>query len=748
MPGNKDPSWKFEALRLQAEKLLSQEPEAVVQGRSDIAELLHELSIHQTELEIQNEELKLAQQELSRLHRQYEDLYEHAPCGYLTLNDQGIISQANLTAVSILEASKQTLCRSSFSSFIDRDWAASYLEARQKALASAEKQSIELPLRGERGLHRWIRADIAAESAEAGSMAQWRIVLLDISERKRTEDRLTEARLEALLQLSQMHQASLGDITDQALQESALLTGSKMALFAFLTENGQPETWRIFIRESDGSGSFPEIPSIPDFLGSGLWQEISQAGEPLMVNEPALFRTMELSSSERRPALDRFLAIPLLEGDRRGAVALLANKVSEYDDKDVRQLRLLMEALWQIARRKLAEQALSASEERYRTIFSSSPVGIFHATLDWRFVEINPSLAEMLGYQSPEEALREVGQVDNLLDIRAEGGFEACPEQAAATDIIHHLRRFQQKNGGEFIANVYVKTVRDAEGRPFFLEGIVEDVTERQRAEREKEELQAQLLQAQKIETIGRLAGGVAHEFNNLLQGMLGNIQLLQMRTVDSTVSPYLDRLSSSIYKSKEIVNTLLTISRKKTLQLQAVQLNSVVRETMEFVSRALPKHVTLILRISEDLPLIKADPTQISQVLINLVRNGCDAIPAGSQGTVEIATAVSAEPWPGAEGQEQAQPVLLTVTDSGLGMPEEIQEHIFEPFFTTKDPGQGTGLGLASVYSIVDSHSGVISFSSQTGQGTTFRILLPAATPKTISGQPIQSSGLAAPSQ
>jgi signal transduction histidine kinase len=219
------------------------------------------------------------------------------------------------------------------------------------------------------------------------------------------------------------------------------------------------------------------------------------------------------------------------------------------------------------------------------------------------------------------------------------------------------------------------------------------------------------------------------------------------MRTLDSSVSPYLDRLSSSISKSKEIVNTLLTISRKKTFQLQPVQLNSVARETIDFLSRALPKHITLVLRLAEDLPLIKADPTQISQVLINLVRNGCDAIPAESQGTVEIATAISPEPCLGAEVPEQARSVLLRISDSGVGMPEEIQEHIFEPFFTTKDPGQGTGLGLASVYSIVDSHSGVISFSSQTGQGTTFRILLPAALPDEGTDQPTQPSGLAAPS-
>ena len=209
MVDSPDPSDKFERLRQQAEELVGQRPDVAAPPPTSILELIHELRIHQAELEIQNEELRRAQHEISELHHEYEDLYEFAPCGYVTLNAKGIITHVNLTGIRLLGKTRQYLYHSTFSGFIDPDGEHAFLAARQKAGETGEKQSTELPLKGEKEPFLWVRAEIEADRDEAKAVVQWRIVLVDITAKKAAEELLAESEM--------LHRTTIENISDTVM---------------------------------------------------------------------------------------------------------------------------------------------------------------------------------------------------------------------------------------------------------------------------------------------------------------------------------------------------------------------------------------------------------------------------------------------------------------------------------------------------------------------------------------------------
>jgi signal transduction histidine kinase/ActR/RegA family two-component response regulator len=265
---------------------------------------------------------------------------------------------------------------------------------------------------------------------------------------------------------------------------------------------------------------------------------------------------------------------------------------------------------------------------------------------------------------------------------------------------------------------------------------VLVDISERKLLEAKQEAYQEQQLQAKKMASIGRLAGGVAHEFNNILQGMLGNVELLQMKKpTDDPDNKYLQQFCGHIFRAKEIVDALLTMSSQAAMNLQPIDLNAAVSQSLEVLKQNIPGHIRLKEHLCCDPLPIEADPGQISQMITHLVENAFDAIPVGKTGSVEIRTERGstsfAAPW--RSGEEPA--VVLHVEDSGWGMSQEIQKDVFDPFFTTKDVGMGTGLGLSTVYSIVQLHGGKIAMSSRPDQGTRCTVHLPERRPRGESG-------------
>jgi PAS domain S-box-containing protein len=270
----------------------------------------------------------------------------------------------------------------------------------------------------------------------------------------------------------------------------------------------------------------------------------------------------------------------------------------------------------------------------------------------------------------------------------------------------------RRKDGSVYETEGTIAPMHDGTGRLTGFVSAWRDITERLR-------LESELRQAQKMESIGRLAGGVAHDFNNLLTVITGYSELLDaaLKPGDA-LHPYVKEIRAAGDRAASLIKQLLAFSRKQLIRPVVLDLNQLVEDTQDMIRRLVGEDIFVEIRQSQDLLLVSVDPAQITQILMNLAANARDAMPHG--GRLTIRTAKSIAP-------EIAASVLLAVTDTGEGIPDEIRQHLFEPFFTTKEPGRGTGLGLSSVYGIVRQSEGRIEVQSEPGKGTTFSIWLPA---------------------
>jgi PAS domain S-box-containing protein len=266
--------------------------------------------------------------------------------------------------------------------------------------------------------------------------------------------------------------------------------------------------------------------------------------------------------------------------------------------------------------------------------------------------------------------------------------------------------------------------------RPVRSVGAAVDITERRAAEEERARLQAQLAHAQRLETVGRLAGGVAHDFNNMLHVIMGFAELLRRRLPpDAGLSAYVAEIERAAQRSRDVTRQLLAFSRRQLISPAPTNLKALVAATAAAMVRLIGEDVDLRVVADEGLWTVNVDPAQVDQILINLAVNARDAMPRGGKLTIETANAQFDEAYCREHvGAKPGQYVLLAVSDDGLGMDKETLSHMFEPFFTTKETGKGTGLGLATVHGIVEQNGGFINVYSEPGRGTTFKVYFPRA--------------------
>ncbi len=376
-----------------------------------------------------------------------------------------------------------------------------------------------------------------------------------------------------------------------------------------------------------------------------------------------------------------------------------------------------------ITERQLAEEALRRSERSFRTLVERAMYGIYRSTPEGRLLAVNPALVRMLGYGSEAELLA----VDLGRDVYADPDerrrlIEAHGDAAYVEGIEVDWRR---KDGDPIRVRLSGTSVRNDRGEVEAFEMIVEDVTERRT-------LEAQLRQAQKMEAVGQLTGGIAHDFNNLLTVILANADLIAKALPPESTELRADvgDLQAAARRGAAMVRKLLAFSRREELRVRPVELPRLVADLSGMLRRLLPEHISLKTRTSEPVRSVLVDPGTVEQILLNLVTNARDAMPAG--GTLEITVADAAIDEAYLSSHAWGEPgtyVRLSVSDTGTGMDEATLAHVFEPFFTTKPPGIGTGLGLAMVYGLVKQQHGFIDLRSHPGQGTTVDIyLLPAA--------------------
>jgi two-component system cell cycle sensor histidine kinase/response regulator CckA len=380
--------------------------------------------------------------------------------------------------------------------------------------------------------------------------------------------------------------------------------------------------------------------------------------------------------------------------------------------------RLIRGSILDITERKRAEEALRESEVRYRGLVNNATYGIYWVTLEGDLLDANPALVQMLGYGSIEELLA----IDNTLclfcDPAARDGVTGRYREHERGDTTVEWKR---KNGKIITVRLIGRRSRDVRRNSDCVEVIVEDVTERIAMEK-------QLRQAQKFEAIGQLAGGIAHDFNNMIGAILGWAEIgLEETDAETRLHRHFDKVRHQAVRAAALTRQLLAFARRQILEPRNLDLNQNVTETLSLLEKVIGSNIEIRTKLAENLTLVRADPTQIDQVLMNLCINARDAMPEGGHLTIETGDMIFDEKY--CAVHTSARPghyTLLAVTDTGTGMDAATLDRIFEPFFTTKDTGKGTGLGLATVYGIVSQHGGFLHVYSEVGMGTTFRVYLP----------------------
>jgi PAS domain S-box-containing protein len=378
-----------------------------------------------------------------------------------------------------------------------------------------------------------------------------------------------------------------------------------------------------------------------------------------------------------------------------------------------------------ITERKLAAEALERSERNLQAVVEGALDGIVAVDAETRrFIVVNKAMRRMLGYSREEmqglslpdiHPSEDMPRIAELLEKQLKGEISLAPDVP-----------LKRQDGSIFYADIN-STPTELGGRSCLI-SVFRDITERKQAEEEREKLQAQFIQAQKMESVGRLAGGVAHEFNNMLHLILGHCELALDQTIEgSPLREDLKEIEKAAQRSADLTRQLLAFARRQTAAPKVLDPNDTVSGMLKVLGRLIGEDITLVWKPGNDLWPVKMDPSQINQILANLAVNSRDAIDGVGQVTIETRNITLDEAYcVDHVGFVPGEFVLLAFSDSGRGMGKEILEHLFEPFFTTKGVGEGTGLGLASVYGAVKQNDGFINVDSELGQGTTVKVYLP----------------------
>jgi PAS domain S-box-containing protein len=442
----------------------------------------------------------------------------------------------------------------------------------------------------------------------------------------------------------------------------------------------------------------------------------------------------EIFLARMRAVLDARLtaqpaAASLPAGDEREQLKIYSETLIRKLEEKTLQLEELNQALQQdIAERKKAEERISEQA----ALLEQTQDAILVRDLEQRIVYWNKGAERIYGWSAAEAMGRsvrdliypDVGQLVNAMEILLRHG-EWSGE-------LRHMT----KAGGEVIIEGRWTLLRDAAGRPKSVLAINTDVTERKKIE-------AQFLRAQRLESIGTLAGGIAHDLNNLLAPIVMGVELLRMRENDPGTARVIDTIDRSARRGTDLVKQVLSFARGVEGARVAVHLGHIVREIEGITQTTFPKSISFHSDIPKDIRLVQGDPTQLNQVLLNLCVNARDAMAEGGRLTIKVRD-TEIDESAAAMYRETVKPghyVCLEVSDTGCGMTPEHVERLFEPFFTTKAPGKGTGLGLSTVLGIVRSHGGFLQVQSEKGRGSTFKVYLPAQVETQTEADPVRAA-------
>jgi PAS domain S-box-containing protein len=547
-------------------------------------------------------------------------------------------------------------------------------------------------------------------------------------ERKRSEEALRRRQKEMhrrnreLALLNQIIAALAADLEPPAIleiagRELALIFDLPHATATLLDEAGAMATIVTEYRAIEGPGSvglsFP-VAEDPTF------HYLRQDKAPLVADQAQQDqRLASIHTLLKQRYVISMLVLPLIiEGEVVGSLSLETFEPHTFSPEEI---NLARSVAGQVAG-AMARARLTQTQQRLVAAIEQVTENIMITDIHGKIIYVNPAFERLTGY-SPAEVL---GQNPRML-----GSGRQKPEfyremwaTISAGKIWQGRLTNRKKDGSLYIEDMTVTPVRDQEGVIINYVGVKRDVTR-------ELQLEEQYHQAQKLEALGRLTGGIAHDFNNLLTAIIGFAELAYSEySPDDPKQELMDKVLNSSRRAADLVRQLLIFSRKQVVELRLLNLNEIVSESNKMLERIIGEDVELRTYLASGLWPVKIDSTQMVQIILNLAVNARDAMPEGGQLTIETANIVLDEAYMAT--QLKAQPgeyVLLALSDTGVGMNKAVQDRIFEPFFTTKGTSKGTGLGLATIYGIVEQSKGSIWVYSEEGRGTTFKIYLPRAT-------------------
>jgi PAS domain S-box-containing protein len=561
------------------------------------------------------------------------------------------------------------------------------------------------------GTYRWLDFSGTNVSFE-GQMAVL-ATAFDITERKRSEHlqnalyKIAESS-HSVLDLQQFY-AEIHRIVGELMYANNLY----IALFDPWAET---LTYPYYADEFDE----PPVGELP--LGKGRTEYVLRTGRSILL-APEKFEALAMQGEMELvgSACVDWMGVPLKDGSKTFGVLVVQSYTDKhrYSERDLDVLNFVSQQLSSAILRKKNEDALRDSESRYRNMVQSAVYGIYRSSPEDHFLEVNPAMVRMLGYDSMHDLLR----VKISQDIYTDGeSRQQLIERHKSSGKAENVEvRWKRKDGKVITVRLSGRAVLRGDGSIDYFEMIAEDVTERRA-------LEEQLRQSQKMEAVGRLAGGIAHDFNNLLTVIKGYSDLLmeEFKPADP-LRTEVDEIRKAADRAASLTRQLLAFSRQQVLAPKVLDLNTVVGNMDRLLRRLLGADIDLQTTLAPSLGRVKADPGQIEQVIMNLAVNARDAMPNGGKLTIETANVLLDDNYAVEHLGAKAGPyIMIAVTDNGAGMSPSVRQRIFEPFFTTKEVGKGTGLGLSTVYGIVKQSGGYIWVYSEVGVGTTFKVYLP----------------------
>ncbi|MFN3480319.1 MAG: ATP-binding protein [Thermodesulfovibrionales bacterium] len=477
-----------------------------------------------------------------------------------------------------------------------------------------------------------------------------------------------------------------------------------LAALGLYTEEGKFK--KLITRgEITSPGRLPEGKGILEFMRLSL--------TPVRIEDVTAHPAFSGKFPDKHPLIKNLLGYPIFSSDGRPvAVLYFANKDGGFTEED----EFMLKAICADAAIAIERAENISDLKKFKTVIDSAFDNIVITDEEGHILYTNPAFETLTGYSGKEVIKKKT----NILKsgYHDEEFYKGLWDTIKKGSVWRGEFINRKKNGEIYYASAVIFPVRTEDGLNYV--SIQRDVTQ-------EKKLYEQLLRAQKMEAIGTLAGGIAHDFNNLLAAILGYSELLleEVKEGDNLYKP-ISVIHNAAVRGAELANKILTVTRKEKMEVRVVNMNEIIRNSLDLLRRSIPLNIEIITNLKENLPLIKADPAQMQQVIMNLAVNARDAMPGGGRLVIETATVGNENGAANGLPLDKGGFLKLSVSDTGMGIDTETQRRIFDPFFTTKDPGKGTGLGLYIVHSIITNHGGYINLYSEPGKGTRFNIYLP----------------------